>query len=114
MTLNQIRAFVAVAHNGGFTAAARMLRMSHSTLNSQIQIMERDYGAELFHRRGRRVELSALGLEMLPLARRMIALEGDMNSLLDGSGKLLRGSLKIAAVGPFHVTEMIEAFHATH
>ncbi len=114
MTLNQIRAFIAVAHSGGFTAAARMLGMSHSTLNSQIQIMEREYGAELFHRRGRRVELSALGVEMLPLARRMIALEGDMSSLLDGSGKLLRGALKIGAVGPFHVTEMIEAYHAIY
>ncbi|RYX97153.1 MAG: LysR family transcriptional regulator [Comamonadaceae bacterium] len=114
MTLNQIRAFIAVAHNGGFTAAARILDMSHSTLVSQIQVMEKAYGAELFHRRGRRVELSALGLEMLPLARRMIALEGDMNSLLDSSGKLLRGSLKVGAVGPFHVTEMIEAYHAIH
>jgi aminoethylphosphonate catabolism LysR family transcriptional regulator len=114
VTLNQIRAFIAVAHEGGFTAAARTLGMSHSTLNSQIQMMEREYGAELFHRRGRRVELSALGLEMLPLARRMIALEGDMSSLLDDSGKLRHGSLKVGAVGPFHVTEMIEAYHAVH
>ncbi len=114
MTLNQIRAFIAVAQDGGFTAAARALGMSHSTLNSQIQMMEREYGAELFHRRGRRVELSALGLEMLPLARQMIALEGEMSSLLDDSGRLRRGSLKIGAVGPFHVTEMIEAYHAAY
>jgi len=114
MTLNQIRAFIAVAHEGGFTAAARALGMSHSTLNSQIQMLEREYGAELFHRRGRRVELSALGLEMLPMARRMAALEGDMASLLDDSGKLRRGSLRIGAVGPFHVTEMIEAYHTVH
>jgi len=114
MTLNQIRAFVAVAHDGGFTAAARTLGMSHSTLNSQIQMMERAYGAELFHRRGRRVELSALGLEVLPLARRMLALEGDMSALLDDSGQLRRGAIKVGAVGPFHVTEMIEAYHAKH
>jgi LysR family transcriptional regulator, low CO2-responsive transcriptional regulator len=114
LTLNQIRAFIAVAHDGGFTAAARTLGMSHSTLNSQIQMLEREYGAELFYRRGRRVELSALGLEMLPLARRMIALEGDMSSLMDESGKLHRGSLKVGAVGPFHVTEMIEAYHALY
>lgn len=114
MTLNQIRAFIMVAQHGGFTAAARALAMSHTTLNSQIQKIEREYGAELFHRRGRRVELSALGMEMLPLARRMVSLELDMRLMLDDSGKLRRGALKVGAVGPYHVTEMIEAYHAVY
>ncbi|MBB1623747.1 LysR substrate-binding domain-containing protein [Achromobacter sp. UMC71] len=114
MTLNQIRAFIMVAQHGGFTAAARVLGMSHTTLNSQIQMIEREYGAELFHRRGRRVELSALGMEMLPLARRMVSLEGDMRLMLDDSGKLRRGALRVGAVGPYHVTEMIEAYHAVY
>ena len=114
MTLNQIRAFIMVAQHGGFTAAARVLGLSHTTLNSQIQMIEREYGAELFHRRGRRVELSALGLEMLPLARRMVSLEADMRLMLDDSGKLRRGALKVGAVGPYHVTEMIEAYHAVY
>ena len=114
MTLNQIRAFIMVAQHGGFTAAARVLGMSHTTLNSQIQMIEREYGTELFHRRGRRVELSALGMEMLPLARRMVSLEGDMRLMLDDSGKLRRGALRVGAVGPYHVTEMIEAYHAVY
>jgi aminoethylphosphonate catabolism LysR family transcriptional regulator len=114
VTLNQIRAFIAVAQHGGFTAAARTLGVSHSTLNSQIQMIEREYGSELFHRRGRRVELSPLGLELLPLARRMIALEGDMDALLGDSGHLRRGTLRVGAVGPYHVTEMIEAYHAIY
>ncbi|HEY0297526.1 MAG TPA: LysR substrate-binding domain-containing protein [Bordetella sp.] len=111
MTLSQIRAFVAVAQYNGFTAAARALGTSHSTLSSQIQSIEREYGGELFHRRSRRVELSALGLGLLPLARRMVTLESDMTALLDDSGALRRGFLKIGAVGPYHVTEMIEAYH---
>ncbi len=114
MTLNQIRAFVMVAQHGGFSAAARALNMSHTTLSSQIQIIEREYGAELFHRRGRRVELSTLGLEMLPMARRMISLESDMRQMLDGSGKLHYGTLKLGAVSPYHVTELIESFHAVY
>lgn len=114
MTLNQIRSFVAVAHTGGFTAAARLLGMSHSTLNAQVQMLEREYGAELFHRSGRRVELSALGSEVLVYARRMIALESDMAAILDDSGKMRRGLLRIGAVGPYQVTEMIEAFHADY
>jgi DNA-binding transcriptional LysR family regulator len=64
VTLNQIRAFAAVAQYGGFTAAARALGVSHSTLNSQVQMLEREYGAELFHRWDRRVELSGQPLLM--------------------------------------------------
>ena len=35
-------------------------------------------------------------------------------SVVDDSGKLRHGSLKVGAVGPYHVTEMIEAYHAVH
>ncbi|WP_253196799.1 LysR substrate-binding domain-containing protein [Burkholderia cenocepacia] len=35
-------------------------------------------------------------------------------ALLRDSGALQRGSLKIGAVGPFHVTEMIDAYHKLH
>ncbi|WP_233234585.1 LysR substrate-binding domain-containing protein [Bordetella sp. LUAb4] len=111
MTLNQIRAFVAVVQHGGLTAAARALHMQHSTISSQIQALEQEYGAELFQRRGRRIELSALGLELLPLARGMVAIESDIGRLLDDGGSLRRGTLKIGAVSPYHVTEMIEAYH---
>jgi aminoethylphosphonate catabolism LysR family transcriptional regulator len=114
MTLTQIRAFVAIAQHGGFTAAARVLGISQSTLNSQIQTLEQEWGTELelFERRGRRIGLSALGVELLPLARRMVALESEMRMLLDDSGTMRHGLLRIGAVGPYHVTEMIEAYHA--
>jgi aminoethylphosphonate catabolism LysR family transcriptional regulator len=99
---------------GGGDGSSSDAAAAGGTLNSQIQMLEREYGAELFNRRGRRVELSALGVELLPLARRMVALEGDMRLLLDDSGQMRRGSLKVAAVAPYHVTEMIEAYHAIY
>ncbi|MBN3852047.1 LysR family transcriptional regulator [Paraburkholderia sp. Ac-20340] len=114
MTLTQIRAFIAVVHHGGFTAAARALNMSQTTVTSQIQALEQEHGVQLFHRRGRRVELSEVGLDLLPIARQIGGLENDAISLLRDSGALTHGSLKIGAVGPFHVTEMIEAYHARH
>jgi aminoethylphosphonate catabolism LysR family transcriptional regulator len=114
MTLTQIRAFIAVVQHGGFTAAARALSTSQTTITSQIQALEQEHGVELFYRRGRRIELSAIGLGFLPLARQISALETDASSLLRDSGALRHGSLKIGAVGPFHVTEMIEAYHVMH
>ncbi|AJY64100.1 LysR substrate-binding domain-containing protein [Burkholderia glumae] len=114
MTLTQIRAFLAVVQHGGFTAAARALAISQTTVTSQIQGLEQEHGVQLFHRRGRRVELSAVGLDFLPLARQIHGLEHDARSLLHDSGELTRGMLRIGAVSPFHVTEIIEAFHAAH
>jgi aminoethylphosphonate catabolism LysR family transcriptional regulator len=111
MTLTQIRSFLSVVQHGGFTAAARALSTSQTTITSQIQALELEHGVELFHRRGRRVELSAVGLDFLPIARRIIGLENDAQSLLHDSSTLRHGSLRIGAVGPFHVTEMIEAYH---
>lgn len=114
MTLTQLRSFIAVARHGGFTAAGRALGISQTTLTSQIQTLEEEHSVELFHRRGRRVELSATGNEFLQLARQIVGLEDDAKLLLEDSGQLQRGTLRIGAVGPFHVTEMIAAYHALY
>jgi aminoethylphosphonate catabolism LysR family transcriptional regulator len=114
MTLTQLRSFISVVQHGGFTAAARVSRTSQTTITSQIQSLEEEHGVELFHRRGRRVELTAVGHEFLQVARQMIGLEDDARLLLEDSGGLRHGTLKIGAVSPFHVTEMIAAYHARH
>lgn len=114
MTLNQLRSFIAVARYNGFTAAARALRMSQTTITSQIQTLEEEHGVRLFERRGRRIELTQVGHELLQIARQMISLEDDAAMMLKDSADLRSGALKIGAVSPFHVIEMIEAFNARH
>lgn len=114
MTLTQLRAFVAVARYNGFTAAARALNMSQTTITSQIQALEEEHGIRLFERRGRRIELTEIGREFLDLARRMTGLEDDAAMMLKDSAQMRSGSLKIGAVSPFHVIEMIETFNASY
>lgn len=114
MTLTQLRSFIAVARYNGFTAAARALRTSQTTITSQIQALEEEHGVRLFERRGRRIDLTPIGEEFLQVARQMVGLEDDAAMLLKDSGALRRGALKIGAVSPFHVIEMIETFHALY
>jgi aminoethylphosphonate catabolism LysR family transcriptional regulator len=114
MTLIQLRSFVAVARHNGFTAAARALNMSQTTITSQIQALEEEHGVRLFERRGRRIELTEIGREFLDLARRMTGLEDDAAMMLKDSVQMRSGSLKIGAVSPFHVIEMIETFNASY
>lgn len=112
MTLNQLRSFIAVARFNGFTAAARALKMSQTTITSQIQALEEEHKVRLFERRGRRIELTQVGHELLQVAHQMVGLEDDAAMMLKDSADLRRGTLKIGAVSPFHVIEMIEAFNA--
>ncbi len=110
MTPSQLRAFLAVARNRGFSAAARTLGVSQPTLTSQVQALERQHNVELFYRRGRRLDLTDTGQRLLPIAQKIAELELDAYNLLYNAGVLNIGHLKLGAVGPFHVIEMVDAY----
>ncbi|MDE1167919.1 MAG: LysR substrate-binding domain-containing protein [Pseudomonas sp.] len=114
MSTTKLRTFLAVARHGSFSAGARALGISQPTATTQIQVLERDYNVELFHRRGRRLELSAAGRQLLPIAQQLGVLELEAFNLLRDCGKLNRGQLKIGAVGPFHVIEMVDAYRSAY
>jgi aminoethylphosphonate catabolism LysR family transcriptional regulator len=111
MRLTQLRSFHAVATAGGFTGAARLLHVSQPTVTTQVRFLEETYGVELFHRRGRSVRLTPLGEQLFETARRIFSLENDAVELLRDSGRLRSGHLRVSAVGPYHVTEMLARFN---
>ena len=74
MELHQLRCFVAVAEELHFGRASRRLNMTQPPLSRQIQLLEHDLGAELFHRTNRTVALSPAGQAFLPDARRLLRL----------------------------------------
>ncbi|HWD57261.1 MAG TPA: LysR family transcriptional regulator [Stellaceae bacterium] len=56
-----ITAFVRVAQNGGFSAAARSLSVSTTTISDQVQALENALGVRLLNRTTRRVSLTEIG-----------------------------------------------------
>lgn len=50
METSYLREFVTVADCGSFTAAARELHLTQSTLSKHIALLEREFGADLFVR----------------------------------------------------------------
>src|ERR1700722_4725736 len=56
--LASINAFVHVADNGGFSAAARSLGVSTTTVSDQVQALENALGVRLLNRTTRRVNLT--------------------------------------------------------
>lgn len=111
MRLTQLRSFLAVARAGGFTGGAKLLHISQPTVTTQVRFLEETYGIELFYRRGHKVTLTPLGEELFVLAQKIFALEGETIHLLEDSGELKSGHLRVGAVGPFHVTEMLARFN---
>jgi len=111
MRYSQLRAFHAVATAGGFTAAARTRRVSQPTLTAQVRALEREFGVELFFRRGRRIDLTEVGEGLLGITRRLLDDEAEAQTFLNERRELRTGHLRVGAVGPYHVTDMLAAFN---
>jgi LysR family transcriptional regulator, low CO2-responsive transcriptional regulator len=111
MRLTQLRSFHAVARAGGFTGGAKLLHISQPTVTTQVRFLEETYGIELFYRRGHTVKLTPLGEQLFEIAQKVFALENETVHLLEDSGELKSGLLRVGAVGPFHVTEMLARFN---
>src|SRR5262249_45068893 len=63
--LAQLRSFCLTATEGNFTAAAKALGLSASTVWQQVRALERELKAKLLRRRGRAVELTDEGRLLL-------------------------------------------------
>lgn len=70
---NDIRFFLAVARNASLSAAARALRVDHTTVARRIAGLEAHLGLHLFHRLPRGWKLTAQGEALLARAERVEA-----------------------------------------
>lgn len=117
MELRHIRYFMAVAEELNFTKAAEKLHMAQPPLSRQIQDLEKELGARLFHRTPHILKLTEEGVlfsqyavQILELARR--SAEG-IRELHTG----LTGTLYLASVeghAPRLISEWIAGFHKLH
>jgi DNA-binding transcriptional LysR family regulator len=72
MEIRELRAFVAVAEEGGMSAAARRLHVSQSALSQTIQSLERQLGAQLLVRDHAGARPTEAGKVLLQEARGLI------------------------------------------
>ncbi|GGF70727.1 DNA-binding transcriptional regulator, LysR family [Mameliella alba] len=70
VTLRQIRAFLAVAELGRFNLAAGALGLTQAAVSLLIKDLEQELGVRLFDRHTRKVNLTDIGIEFLPQARK--------------------------------------------
>ncbi|QDL94378.1 LysR family transcriptional regulator (plasmid) [Paroceanicella profunda] len=97
MTLEQLRIFIAVAELEHMTRAADVLHLSQSAVSAAIATLEDRHGVALFHRVGRRIELTEIGAAFLGEARAVLARAEAAEQVLGEFGGLVRGRLRLVA-----------------
>ncbi|HTH96369.1 MAG TPA: LysR substrate-binding domain-containing protein [Stellaceae bacterium] len=93
--------FLAVANAGGIGRAAHDLHTVQSNVTQRIRGLERELGAQLFHRSKRGVTLTAMGGRLLPYALRIHELLDEVRRVVRDEaapgGELRIGSLETTA-----------------
>ena len=90
VSLDQLRAFIAAADEGSFSAAGRRLRRAQSVVSQTLANLEGQLGVKLFDRRGNLPVLTDQGRALLADAR---AVAGHID-LLKARAKSLAGGLE--------------------
>lgn len=113
MTLDQLQIFLAVAQHMHFTRAAEALYITQPSVSAAIQSLEEQYGVKLFHRVGRRVELTQAGRTLLHEAQKILAQVELTERGLQELNDLQRGELKLGAsqtIGNYWLPYLVSKF----
>ncbi|MCY1278029.1 HTH-type transcriptional regulator HdfR [compost metagenome] len=95
MEFKQLRSFVEVVRQGGFTQAAKGLHASQSAVSKQVAQLEQRLGVQLLERLGPHIRLTDAGSLVLRRAEEMLRLRRDLLNELDDLGQLARGELRL-------------------
>ncbi|CAN5540100.1 LysR family transcriptional regulator [soil metagenome] len=116
MELQQLKTFRTAALELSFTRTAAKLGYAQSSVTAQIQALEREIGAPLFDRLGRRMALTDAGKRLLPYALDILSLESEARIAISNEGEV-SGSLTISAAEThcaYHLPELLSGFDAQH
>ena len=113
--LKQLRNFVAVADDGGITAAARRLGLTQPALSRQIKALEEDLGVSLLERGARSFTLTAAAEVLLADARKLLEFCDGMENRVRAAacGLPLRIGYSPSLAGDF-LPFAIESFTQIH
>jgi DNA-binding transcriptional LysR family regulator len=107
--IRQLRAFVAIAETGTFTAGALRVHVTQAAISMQIRQLESEIGARVFVRAPRHVILTEAGEQLLRRARHILR---EHDAAIDEIAELAgaeRGRLRIGSASAMVLTEPLPA-----
>lgn len=112
MNLSYYSNYVTIVEEGSLTAASRKLRIAQPALSNQIKALETAYGARLFFRGGRNLELTDAGQILYQRAKRMLAIETAARSEIASGFGGTKGTLKLGITSSFENERLLDALTA--
>jgi DNA-binding transcriptional LysR family regulator len=107
MEIRQLRAFVAIAELGTFTAGAQRVHVTQAAISMQIRQLENELGTKLFVRAPRRVMLTEAGDHLLVRARHILR---EHDAAIDEVAELAgaqRGRLRVGTASAMVTTDVL-------
>src|SRR5258708_6881361 len=117
MNLYHLRVFRMVAEHEHITRASEELILSQPAVTKIIQSLEHEIGLELIERHGRRIVLTHAGHALHNYARRMFALEREMEEALAALRDVEAGEVTLAAsttTGVYLLPPIVAHFRARY
>ena len=90
MNTESLTTFLILAEERSVTKTAQRMFVVQSTISSRIQELEKELGQPLFERKPRSMVLTPAGQRLIPIARKMAALEKELRTEAE-SGDLSAG-----------------------
>lgn len=113
MNLQYYYNFVTIVEEGSLTAASRKLHVAQPALSNQIKAMEQKYGARLFFRGSRKLELTDAGMILYQKAKNMCEIEQAAQSEIASGFSGQKGMLRVGvtpSIAGGMITEVLVAF----
>jgi DNA-binding transcriptional LysR family regulator len=108
VTLDQLRAFVAVVEEGSFSAAARKLRRVQSAISTSMANLEDQLGVPLWNRSTKIARLTDQGQAVLAAVRRVLAEVDGLRRLTAGMALGLEASVSLCVDAFFPLRALID------
>jgi aminoethylphosphonate catabolism LysR family transcriptional regulator len=109
-----LRAFHAIAVEGGVSRAARRLNVSQPTLSQQLKALEARHGVCLFEGRKSPLQLTTAGRDLLALTQRLFSTASDIDDMLGETATLTGGMLRLGSDSPLYGAKVVDLFRQRH
>jgi len=107
--IRQLRAFVAIAESGTFTAGAQRVHVTQAAISMQIRQLENEIGAKVFVRAPRHVILTEAGEHLLRRARQILREHDAARDEIAELAGAERGRLRIGSASAMVLTDQLPA-----
>src|SRR5690348_16243031 len=101
-----LRAFHAIATEGGVSRAARRLNVSQPTLSQQLKALEERHGVALFESRRVPLALTSAGRELFMMTNKLFGIVSDIGDLLSAATRPDGGMLRLGADSPYYAAKI--------